>query len=168
MRRIHGQRWYHRNSTTRIHHAHGNQDAAVGAFSLGSCRSTRNGNTLYQCARDAFTSLQFDEIVAVADERNHASLRIIDKLGMQFAGYAIHYGSLLRKYSIARSRSFDRLVLRQAQDDTGVQPRPSAGSSFGRLRMTPGYSFIFQRFIKLSTAELRMTRCGLPQDHYSW
>lgn len=62
----------------------------------------------------AFTSLQFDEIVAVADERNHASLRIIDKLGMQFVGYARHYGSLLRKYSIARSRSFDRLVLRQA------------------------------------------------------
>jgi len=47
-------------------------------------------------------SLQLDEIVAVADEQNHASLKIIDKLGMQFVGYARHYGSRLRKYSVTR------------------------------------------------------------------
>ena len=48
----------------------------------------------------AFRELQLDPIVAVADPDNHASRRVLEKLGLRSQGRARHYGQDLAFYRL--------------------------------------------------------------------
>lgn len=51
-----------------------------------------------------FRTLRFDPIVAVAHPDNLASRHVLEKIGLQPAGHASHYGAELAFYSLTRAQ----------------------------------------------------------------
>jgi ribosomal-protein-alanine N-acetyltransferase len=53
--------------------------------------------------RFGFTNFDFPEIIGLAHPQNRASIRVLEKLGMDFNGLKFYFGMDLNKYSISRS-----------------------------------------------------------------
>ncbi len=56
----------------------------------------------------AFDQLQFERVVAVSKPENLASIRILEKLGMQYEREGIFYACLCRYYAISRDQWNER------------------------------------------------------------
>ena len=57
------------------------------------------------CVNYGFSRLNFDHIVGLAEADNHASIRVLEKVGMQFTGVVRLLGCEFRRYVIRRSES---------------------------------------------------------------
>lgn len=52
----------------------------------------------------AFDVIGVDHVIAVADERNIASHRVMERIGMQFRSHETHYGALCKTYVLNKSQ----------------------------------------------------------------
>jgi ribosomal-protein-alanine N-acetyltransferase len=54
--------------------------------------------------RHGFEQLNLDEIIGLSEPENHGSIRVLEKVGMQFTGVVTLFGLTMRRYVIRHGR----------------------------------------------------------------
>ena len=77
----------------------------------------------FGCLRFGFNELGVDRIIAVADEANLASRRVMEKIGMRHEKDIVHYGHPCVYYAVARAGMKNDLGSRFYLSRYSVRPR---------------------------------------------